>query len=121
MITQGGRNGQFVLLHGTISGNVLGVFYQLSPVGLKDTIFGENMKHLSVRGGEIHCKLHYTEIFMGRNIYSRNLVISIVLITVMIDTELFYLELIHLFIVYYFGYFFPCPVQVCGVSLKRFK
>ena len=50
----GGGNTQFVLLQGTSSGNILGPFYQKLPIGLKDTSFGDNQKHLSVKRGELH-------------------------------------------------------------------
>ena len=54
LISQGGGNGQFVLLQGAISGNLLGTFYRQLPLGLKDTRFGLNLKHISVIRGGLH-------------------------------------------------------------------
>ena len=58
-------------------------------MGLKKTRFGKKMKRMSIR----RVKLSYTDMFRGRNIYLRYIVISIVLITVIIATELFYLTI----------------------------
>ena len=51
----GGRNGQFVLLQVTSSGNILGSFYWQLNMGLYYIIFGENLKHLLL----IRFKIHY--------------------------------------------------------------
>ena len=61
LISPGGGNGQFIIVQETSSGNLLGEFYRKLPMGLMETIFGEQLKHLSVRRGE----LNYTEIFVG--------------------------------------------------------
>ena len=61
----GGGNGQFIILQGTISINVLGALYWKLTMVLKDTSFGEKLKHLSVRREEFH----YTEMLVRRHIY----------------------------------------------------
>ena len=68
LISLGGVNVLFILLKGTSSGNILGVLYQKVPIVLKDTRFGENLKHLSVRRVISHCEIHYTYMFLGKNI-----------------------------------------------------
>ena len=53
----------------TSSGNALGAFYWQLPIGLKDARYGENLNNLSIRRGELHFKVHYTDMFVGRYIY----------------------------------------------------
>ena len=52
LISLGGGNGQFIILQGTRSGNILGELYHQLPMGLNDTIFEGKLKHLSVRRGK---------------------------------------------------------------------
>ena len=60
------------------------------------------LNHLSVIRIKLHCKIHYTDMVVVRNIYERYTVISIVLITVMLANKVFHLTLLHSFIGYYF-------------------
>ena len=61
LISLGGRNGQFVILQGTSSGNVLDALYWQLPMGLKQTRFGGQLNNISVRKGNINC----TYMFVG--------------------------------------------------------
>ena len=65
LISLGGRNGQFVILQGTSSGNVLSALYWQLPMGLKGTRFGGQLNNISLRRVKINC----TDIFVGRQIY----------------------------------------------------
>ena len=65
LISMGGRNGYFVLLQGTSSGNLLGALYRKLPMGLKEPSFGGQLKNISVIRGE----LNYIVISMVRHIY----------------------------------------------------
>ena len=44
--SRGGENGQFFFLQGIIYVNVLRALYMQLTLELKETIFGENLKHL---------------------------------------------------------------------------
>ena len=60
----GGVNIQFVILEGKSSLNVLVEFYLQLPMGLKDTTFGRELKHLAIRRHE----LNYTYISVRTHI-----------------------------------------------------
>ena len=77
----------------------------------------EQLKHLSVIRGDIN----YTDMFVGRYIYYGYVVISIVLVIVMLAPELFDIAILYSFIGCYFEKLSLSPLQVCGVSLTRFK
>ena len=84
---------------------------------LKETRFGEQLKHMSVWSGE----LNYTDMFMEIHIYLRYAVIYIVFVNVILATELFYLTLLFSFIGCYFECLPISTLQVCSVYLTVFK
>ena len=114
----GERNGKLKISQGKSSGNVLGVFYRLLPMGRKDARFG--VKYPKVL---VSMKIwHYEEMFVEPPIYIRYVGLTIVIFLSMLLIELFYRTQPSSF----HGYFFEhLPIflhlQVCGISLTRFK
>ena len=113
----GEGNGKFKSSKGKSSGNVLGLFYRLLPMGRKDASF--EVKYPKVL---VSMKIwHYEEMFVEPPIYIRYVALTIFVFTSMLAIELFYLTQPSSFHGCFFDYFpIFLHLQFCGISLTRF-
>ena len=87
-------------------------------MGRKYTIFGVKYQKLLV-GWHL---INYKDMFVDIPIYIRYVVINILIFTSMLAIGLFYLTKIRSFLGFFFEYLpLFIPLQVCGISLTRFK
>ena len=87
-------------------------------MGRKYTSFGVKYQNILISMKT----LNYEEMFVETPIYIRYVVLTIVIFTYMLAIELFYLTQLFSSNVCFFEYLpLFLPLQVCVISLKRFK
>ena len=103
---------------GNSSGNILGVFYWLLPMGRKDASYGVKYPKVMIS----MTIWYYEEMFVGTPIYIRYVALTIIICFSMLLIELFYRTQPSSFHGCFFEYLpIFLHIQVFGISLTRFK